>query len=405
MKPERDDSLPIWGGEERYPLNSLQAPIYQTSSFRFRNIEELRDLAEGRARHYLYTRYTNPTLEWVEKKIAAVEGGASALVFSSGMAAMATALLALLKQGDRLLASSSLYGGTYELVKELLPRFGISVSFFSVKEGPLQGLKLRPRLLLAESPTNPDLQLLPLVETAQAARRNGVLTLIDNTFASPINQRPLHLGWNLVMHSATKFLSGHSDLIAGALIGSAPLIQEIQPFRKIMGGVLDPSTAYLLGRGLKTLYLRVQRQNHNALQLARFLEEHAQVQKVVYPWLESHPQYELARRQMSGGSGVISFYIRGGWEQSRRFFNSLKMIPISTSLGGVESLVTSPYYTSHHALSARERKQAGVTPNLVRMSVGIENADELCADLNQALIASQKVSRSISKSVKTKVVK
>lgn len=387
MKKLHADSLPVLAGEDLHPLNAFQPPIFQTTAFRFSTIDEMKALAQGKAAHYLYTRYTNPTLEVAEKKAAALEGGEKALVFSSGMAALTSAFFALLEKGDHVLASSSLYGGTHRLLRDILPKFGIEVEFFDVLDWTVVSGKFRSatRLLVAETPTNPALQLLPLEEVAELARRHKVPSFLDNTFATPVNQRPLEKGWDIVMHSASKYLSGHTDVTAGFLIACAEWIAQIQPYRKLFGGVLDPSAAYLLIRGMKTLNLRVARQNASALEVARFLESHPCVQKVRYPLLESHPQNALARRQMKGGGGVLSFWVAGGWEATRQFFNGLRCIPISTSLGGVESLVTSPYYTSHYGMSPQELARAEVSENLVRMAVGIEAVEDLCADLDQAL--------------------
>lgn len=387
-----EESLPVLAGEDLHPLNAFQAPIFQTTAFRFSTIDEMKALAEGRAQHYLYTRYTNPTLEVVERKAAALEGGEQALVFSSGMAAISSTLLALLQSGDHLLASTSLYGGTLLLIRDILPRFGIETEFFHILDWASLDKKLRPRtrLLIAETPTNPALQLLPLKPVADLAHRRGALTLLDNTFATPVNQKPLASGWDVVLHSATKYLGGHSDVTAGLVVSHGELIDRIWPLRKLLGGVLDPSAAYLVARGMKTLRVRVLKQNENTLALARFLEAHPAVERVRYPFLSSHPQYALAQEQMKGGGGVLSFYVKGGWVQTRAFFNRLRQVPISTSFGGVESLVTSPYYTSHYGMSPEELTRAEVSENLVRMSVGIESVEDLSADLDQALRAKKR---------------
>ncbi|RPI27611.1 MAG: aminotransferase class I/II-fold pyridoxal phosphate-dependent enzyme [Acidobacteria bacterium] len=386
----QDDTLAVVAGEDLHPLNSFQPPIFQTTNFRFATIDDMVEQAQGRRSQYLYTRNANPTLEVVEKKVAALEGGEAALVTGSGMAAIACSLLALLRSGDRVLAASSLYGGTLHLLNDILSRYGIAIDWFEITEPESLARGVRPatRVLLAETPTNPALRLLALEETARFARERGIQSVIDSTFASPFNQKPLELGWDVVVHSATKYLGGHSDVTAGVIISRRELIDQIAVFRRWLGGVLDPSAAYLLIRGAKTLTVRVERQNENTLRLARFLERHPNVEGVNYPFLESHPQYELARRQMRGGGGVLSFSVRGGWPATRTFFNNLKMIPISTSLGGVESLVTSPFWTSHYGMSEAELKNSGVTESLVRMSVGIESVEDLCADLDQALRAS-----------------
>ncbi|MFB3903222.1 MAG: PLP-dependent aspartate aminotransferase family protein [Acidobacteriota bacterium] len=383
----RDETLAVAGGEDLHPLNSFQPPIFQTTNFCFNSIDDMVAHAQGKRDQYLYTRNANPTLEVVEKKVAALESGEAGLVTGSGMAAMACALLAFLKSGDRVLAASSLYGGTLHLLNDILSRFKIGTDWFDIADAGALPQLIQPatRLLLAETPTNPALRLLPLEETARFAKEHGLISVIDNTFASPFNQKPIESGWDVVVHSATKYLGGHSDVTAGVIVSRKELIERMAFFRRWLGGVLDPSAGYLLIRGAKTLTVRVSRQNENALRIARFLETHPGVQGVNYPFLESHPQYELARRQMRGGGGVLSFTVRGGWPATRAFFNSLKTIPISTSLGGVESLVTSPFWTSHYGMSDAELKSSAVTDSLVRMSVGIEAVEDLCADLGQAL--------------------
>lgn len=385
----RYETLAVLAGEEVHPLGSFQTPIFQTSNFRFENIDELVELAQGKRRQYLYTRNTNPTLEVVEQKTAALEGGEAGLVLGSGMAAIACSVLAMVRSGDRILAASSLYGGTSHLLKDILPNFGISVDLFDIRSMTDFEARIgeKTRLVVAETPTNPSLMLLPLEETACIARSRGIPTLIDNTFASPVNQHPIKAGWDIVVHSATKYLGGHSDITAGVVVGTRENIDKIAVLRRWLGPVLDPSAAYLLIRGMKSLHVRVERQNQNSLTIARHLERNPRVEKVNYPFLETHPQHQLALRQMRGGGGVLSFAVRGGWQATRTFFNSLKTIAISTSLGGVESLVTSPFWTSHYAMSETELRDAGVTQNLVRMSVGIESAEDLCADLDQALEA------------------
>jgi cystathionine beta-lyase/cystathionine gamma-synthase len=385
------ETLAVQGGEDLHPCRSFQTPIFQTANFRFESIDDLKNHAEGRARQFLYTRHSNPTLEVAEKKAALLENGEAGLVFASGMAALTSAVLALVERGERILATTSLYGGTLRLLHEVMPRLGVEVDFFD-GDDCLSAIRRRQpgtRLLLAETPTNPGLRLIPLAEVAAAARQAGIVSLMDNTFATPVNQKPLDSGWDLVAHSATKYLGGHADVTAGLLVGSAELLDRVEPIRRLLGGVLDPSAAYLLIRGMKTLHVRVERQNSNALELACRLQSHPRVEAVLYPWLPSHPQFTLAKAQMAGGGGVLSFYVKGGWEAARRFFNALRRIPISTSLGNVDSLVTSPFLTSHYGLDPEETKRLLVTENMVRFSVGIEGVEDLWEDLRQALECSQ----------------
>jgi len=348
---------------------------------------EMRRYLDGDPELYLYTRYANPTLGEVEETLAALEGAEAAVLLASGMAAMSTALVSLVSSGDEVLASRSLYGGTLRLLRELLPRFGVTSRFLGPEEIAAVDAHAseRSRVLVVESPTNPTLEIIDLRSAAAAAHRRGLVVVADNTFASPALQRPLALGADLVMHSLTKSLGGHSDVIGGALAGSRSRIDAARDTMKVLGGCLDPHAAFLVGRGLKTLHLRVERQSENALALARRLEGHPGVRRVIYPGLPSHPGHEIARAQMRRFGGLVTFVLEGGLAAAERFYDRLAIVSRAASLGGVESVVSLPVLTSHHGIGEAELAAAGIDPGMVRISLGVEDAEDLVADVLQAL--------------------
>jgi cystathionine beta-lyase/cystathionine gamma-synthase len=365
----------------------LTTPIAQTSTFAFASAAEMRRYLEGDEELYLYTRYANPTLRDVESSLAALEGAEDALVLASGMAAMSTALVSLVSGGDEILASASLYGGTLRLLSDVLPRFGVSARFV-----PLDDLARvdriageRSRVLVVESPTNPGLDVVDLEAVASAAHRRGLVVVADNTFASPFLQRPLALGADLVMHSLTKALGGHSDVIGGALAGPRERVGRARDAMKVLGGCLDPHAAFLVGRGLKTLHVRVERQCANALAVARRLEGRPGVRRVLYPGLASHPGHEVARRQMRGFGGMVTLVLEGGLPAAERFYDRLRLIARAASLGSVESVASLPVLTSHYGLGEAKLREAGIDPGMVRLSLGVEDAEDLVADVEQAL--------------------
>jgi cystathionine beta-lyase/cystathionine gamma-synthase len=365
----------------------VTTPIYAATTFMFDDTADFERYLEGDSDRYIYSRDANPTVQAVEAKLAALEGAEAALVTSSGQAATSTALFGLLNQGDELVMSGASYGGTLELVAAHLARFGVRTRYATIEElgRPEALLGAATRALWCESPTNPTLRCVDLARLAAACREAGVVSIVDNTFASPINQRPLALGVDLVMHSATKYLNGHSDVTAGALAGRAELIERLQPARKIIGGVLDPAAAYALGRGMKTLAVRIARHNENATRVASWLADSGKAARVFYPGLPSHPDHDVARRQMTGFGGMVTFEARGGYEAACRFFDRIRLIRRAASLGGVESLCSLPVLTSQRGLSDAQLAAAGVTRGMVRLSIGIEHADDLIADLDQAL--------------------
>lgn len=364
----------------------LATPIYQTSTFEVTdNDEQLRVTPTDR----FYTRYGNPTNTVAEQTVAELEGVEAALTFASGMGAITTTIMALLKAGDHIVAQRDIYGGATKFLSQWLPKFGIETTFVDTVEYEQHARAIRPntKLLHVESPTNPTLRVVDLNKIADLARQHNLITMIDGTFGTPINQRPSESGIDLVMHSGTKYLGGHTDLICGIVAGRSELIEKIRSTRTTLGNCMDPHASWLLVRGLKTLALRVARQNESALRVAEFLEQHAKVRRAHYPFLKSHPQYEVARRQMSGGGGMVSFEVEGTGEDARRVSEAMRLFTLAPSLGGAESLVSIPVLTSHAMIQPEQRAKMGVTEQMVRLSVGIENADDLIADLESALEA------------------
>jgi cystathionine beta-lyase/cystathionine gamma-synthase len=382
-----DATLAIHAGEAKPGRNGPVAPaIERSANFVFADTAEMKRWAEGKSKAYIYTRYGNPTLAIAEAKLAALEGAEAAIVTASGMAAISSALFAVLQSGDELIATRQLYGGAYRLLRDLLPSLGIAVRFVEPSlEGVDSLVNERTRALYIETPTNPTLRLVDLRKAAAVGRRHDIVTLVDNTFATPVLQKPIALGFDLVVHSATKYLGGHSDLIAGVAVGSEKWIARVRERVIYLGGSMDPGAAYLLIRGLKTLEIRVKRQCATALAVARFLEGHPKVARVHYPGLASHPSHNLARRQMSAYGGMLAFDLKGGLAAARRFCDRARIFLLAASLGGVESLIVLPQYTSHYNMNAQELAAAGVAPGTVRVSVGLEDAADLIADLKQAL--------------------
>jgi len=364
----------------------LSIPIYQTSTFQVTDNDE--QLSATHTDHF-YTRYGNPTNTVAEKTIAALEGVDAALTFASGMGAITTTLMALLKSGDHVVAQRDIYGGVNKFLSQWLPKMGIETTFVDTTEYEQHARAIRPntKLLYLESPTNPTLRVVDFKKVSALAKQHKILSMIDATFGTPINQHPAEFGIDLVMHSGTKYLSGHTDLICGVVAGPQELIDRIWETRTTLGNCMDPHASWMLVRGLKTLAVRVARQNENAQRVAEFLAAQAKVRKVHYPFLRDHPQHAVARQQMSGGGGMVSFEVEGTGEDARRVSESMRLFTLAPSLGGVESLVSIPVLTSHAMIPAAERAKMGVTEQMIRLSVGIENADDLIADLERALEA------------------
>jgi cystathionine gamma-synthase len=385
-------TLAVRGGEPRgKAYDSVTTPIVAAATYAFGSTAELKRYFEGELEREEYGRYGNPTVRAAEQKLAALEGAGEAALFASGMAAVTTALFELLKAGDHLVLTSDCYRRTRQFVGRFLSRLGIESTLVEPgDEAALQGA-LRPgrtKVILTESPTNPYLRVANLALYARARDAcPGANLIVDATFATPINQRPLEQGVDLVVHSATKYLGGHNDLLAGAVCGRAGLVQSIKDLRGVLGGVLDPHGAFLLARGLKTLPLRVRRQNETALHVARLLEADPRVRRVFYPGLESHPDHALAKEQMSGFGGVVSFRLQGDVQRGSRFVDACKLATIAPSLGAVETLIEQPALMSYFELTTAEREAIGIYDDLIRLSVGLEDAEDIAADLTQALDA------------------
>ena len=386
-KPFGDATLAIHAGEQRSRVGApVGTAISRTANFTFESTEEMKRWAEGKSSAYIYTRYGNPTLAIAEAKIAALEGAEAAVVTASGSAAISATLLSQLRAGDELIATRQLYGGSYRLLRDVFPRYGIVVRHV---EADLAGVERlvnpRTKALYIETPTNPTLRLVDLAKAVAFAKEWGLVSIVDNTFASPVLQKPLKAGFNIVVHSASKYLAGHSDVIAGAAAGSAGLIRKVRENVIQLGGSMDPEAAFLLIRGMKTLEVRVERQCKNAMAVAKFLAKHPKVARVHYPGLPSHPDHNLAKRQMRAFGAMMAFDFKGGLAAARRFCDRVRVFLLAASLGGVESLVILPIYTSHYNLRPEELRGAGVQPGTVRVSVGLEDAEDLIEDLRQAL--------------------
>lgn len=375
----------VHGGARLEKRNApMEEPIYQTSTFQVTDSDEQ---VRATTTDMFYTRYGNPTHTAAEKRIAELEGADSALLFASGMNAITTSLMALVKAGDHIVAQRDIYGGVTKFLSSWLPKMGIETTFVDTTDYDQHVRAIRPntKLLYLESPTNPTLRVVDLRKTAAIARDHGLISAIDGTFGTPINQRPVEYGIDLVLHSGTKYFGGHTDLICGVAAGRQDLIDTIRGTRTTLGGVMDPHAAFMLLRGIKTLAVRVERQNESALRIAEFLSAHPKVRSVNYPFLKGHPQRALAIEQMKGGGGVLSFEVEGTGEDAKRVSEALQLFILAPSLGGAESLVSIPVLTSHAMISAEHRKQMGVTEQLVRLSVGVEHVDDLIADLEHAL--------------------
>lgn len=367
---------------------AVSPPIFQTSTYLLGTPEQGAELAAQVAPAAYYTRYGSPNAKQVEAVLADLEGGDSALAVGSGMAAIATAILSNLRAGDHIVAQQTHYTATLSLLDETLPRYGIEVTQVDQRDAGAfeRAVRTNTRIFYSETPTNPTMDLTDLRATAQIAHAAGALAICDNTFASAYNQRPLELGYDLVVHSATKYLNGHADVTAGAIVGSQTLVEAAWEYARVHGPVLHPFEAWLLRRGLQTYGLRMAAHNANALRIARFLEAHAAVERVYYPGLESHPQHELARRQMSGGfGGMLAFELKGGYDAAYRAIRRTRVCLLAVSLGGVESLIVHPASMIHAHQSDDQRTSAGISPGLIRLSVGIEDAADIIADLEQAI--------------------
>lgn len=381
----------IHAGEKLDSNGGIHPPLYNHSTFGFRCTKDVLDVVEGRAEGNLYTRYgMNPTIRSVEAKLAALEGGELAWVFSSGMAAEAATFLAYCKAGDHIVCIGDVYGGTFELLGSNLPDIGITTTFLLGSELDRLPDVLKPntRIVFFETPTNPNMEVLDIERISRTARARGVLSVVDNTFATPVNQSPLRLGADLVIHSTTKYMGGHSDLTGGAVIGSKQLLQPIAMWRKNLGQMMAPEVAFLLARSLRTLAVRVRTHNATGMFIAERLARHTRVRRTNYPGLPSFAGHEVARRQMRGFGGMVSFVFDGDATATAAVVDRLRLFTIAPSLGGAESLVTQPITTTHHGVSPEDRARRGIDDGMVRLSCGLEDAEDLWADLEAALAPS-----------------
>lgn len=384
------DTLAVWAGEEEYLLQgATQVPVVHSVSFGYHDVDEWLDVALGNKPGHIYSRNTNPTVAVFEEKVRILEGAEAATSFSTGMAAISNTLFTFLKPGSRVVSVKDTYGGTNVIFLEFLPRWGVEVVLCDTTdhEAIEDEIGKGCDILYLESPTNPTLKVMDLARLAGAGHANDALVVVDNTFATPINQNPLALGADLVLHSATKFLGGHADALGGVVCGSEHLVNQIYHYREINGATLHPMAAYLLLRGMKTLPLRIERQNASAMKIAQFLQQHPLVRDVFYPGLESQPQFEIAQKQMRGFGGVLSFTLKGDFDMVRGFLPRLRFSHAAANLGAVETVVGPPATTSHVECTLEEREAMGIPETLIRYSTGVEDVNDLILDLQQALSA------------------
>lgn len=388
--PTAQATLSVWGGEGGELIaGATQVPVVHSVAFGYDDLDLWRDVSLGRAPGHIYGRNTNPTTAVFEEKLRLLEGAEACTSFATGMAGISATLFALLSPGQRVVSVKDTYGGTNRIFLDYLPRFGIQVTLCETHDEAqiLAAIDAGCDLVYLETPTNPTCKVLDIELLAKRAKAQGAVVVVDNTFATPINQSPLRLGADLVIHSATKYLGGHADALGGALCGTAELVERVFRFREITGATIAPDSAYMLLRGMKTLHLRVARQNENAMRIARYLDAHDFVERVFFPGLESHPDFEVAKRQMRGFGGMLSFQLKGDFEAVKDLLPRLKFAHRAANLGAVETTVAPPRTGSHVELTTEERAAMGIPETLIRYSAGIEDADDLIADLEQALSA------------------
>jgi cystathionine gamma-synthase len=386
----RKGTTSVWAGEtERFPNGAVTSPIVNSVAFAYEDLDEWHAVATGKAEGHIYSRNTNPTVHVLEEKIRILESAEAATSFATGMGAISNTLFSLLGPGKRVVSLKDTYGGASRLFLDFLPAYGIEVTLCDTTNHEEIEAEIAKGcdLVYLETPTNPTLKVVDLKRLSAAAHQVGAVVVVDNTFATPINQNPLLLGADLVLHSATKFLCGHSDAMGGVLCGKAELVKKVFSFREINGASLQADPAYMIARGMKTLELRIERQNASALKIARYLKAHDAVEEVFYPGLETHPGHEIAKAQMSGFGGVMSFALKGNYDTVKAFLPKLKLVHLAASLGSVSTLAGPPRTTSHVELTEEQRALLGIPESLIRYSVGIENVEDLINDLEQALTA------------------
>ncbi len=382
------DSKLIHSGDFEDAMGSAVTPIYQTSTFAFRNAKHGADLFAGREKGFIYTRIGNPTIEALENKLAELENGCGGIALASGMAAVTTAYMAFLASGDHIICTSAVYGPSRGVLDSHFAKFGVEASFIDTSklEEIEKSIKPNTKVLYLETPTNPTIELTDVKKASELAHKHGIVVVVDNTFCSPYLQRPLDLGADVALHSLTKFINGHADIVGGALVAKDPEIyQKLRKTMVYMGGNMDPHQAYMVIRGVKTLSLRIDRAQESSIIVAEFLENHPKVEWVKYPGLKSHPQFDLAEEQMDGPGAMISFGLKGGYDAGVTLMNNVKLALLAVSLGGVETLIQHPASMTHAGLPKEAREEANITDGLVRFAVGIENVEDIIADIEQAL--------------------
>lgn len=378
----------IHGGDYKDPLGSATVPIYQTSTFAFHNADHGAACFSGESQGYIYTRIGNPTIQALENLVAELENGTGAVAVSSGMAAVNTIYFGLLSKGDHIISSEAVYGPSRVVMEQQYSRFGVESTYVNTSnlEAIKAAIKPNTKMLFIETPANPTMEITDLEACVRLAKQYNLLVVVDNTFSSPYLQRPIELGVDVVFHSMTKFLNGHADVVAGIIVcRTSELQKQLRSTMINMGCNMDPHQAYLVIRGIKTLAVRMQRAQENAMTIATFLENHPKIAWVKYPGLISHPQYELARKQMDGPGAMISFGVKGGYEAGKQLMNHIKVALLAVSLGGVETLIQHPASMTHSKMTDKAKEKAGITNDLVRYAVGIEDVGDLLADLEQAL--------------------
>ncbi len=381
-------TISVHAGEERFRYaDSVTTPIVQTSTYAFKDSTHIEAYTRHGHAHFEYGRYGNPTEKVAQDRLAVMCGAEDCVIFGSGMSAVTTTILALVSSNDHIIITDDAYKKTLEFCSSYLLRFGVECTIvpFGDYDGMEKAIRPNTRIIFSESPTNPYLNIFDLERLRLMARRHKLLTLIDATFSTPYNQCPFDYDVDIVLHSATKYLAGHNDILAGVVLGRKELVEEVRALHKAIGGVIDPHCSYLLLRGMKTFVLRMERQNQTAMTVARFLEKHPNVKRVYYPGLESHPHHEIAKAQMSGFGGVVTFDIKGTLKDAKKFMDKLRLCYIAPSLGGVETLITHPGLVSYYNLSRKQRYELGITDTLIRLAVGIEEAEDIIADIDQAL--------------------
>ncbi|GAB4040574.1 cystathionine gamma-synthase family protein [Spirosoma jeollabukense] len=388
LSEQKIGTATVWGGEtERFLKGAVTSPIVNSVAFAYDDLDEWHAVATGKAEGYIYSRNTNPTVAVLEEKIRILESAEAATSFATGMGAISNTLFSFLTPGKRVVSLKDTYGGASRLFLDFLPKYSVNVTLCDTTDHEQLEAEIAKGcdVVYLETPTNPTLKIVDIKRLAAAAKKVGAIVAVDNTFATPINQNPLKLGADLVIHSATKFLNGHSDAMGGLLAGKKELVEKVFQFREINGASLQADPAYMIARGMKTLELRIERQNASALKIARFLKAHPKVRDVFYPGLETHPGHDIAKAQMTGFGGMMSFSLNGTYDDVKKFLPKLKLVHLAASLGSVSTLAGPPRTTSHVELTEEQRAHLGIPESLIRYSVGIENVEDLMADLGQAL--------------------